>query len=325
MPITNIRLILHLVRAQRNAALGGALVKYRLSVILVLQMSAFCFCTSAFGQCASGCSDTNCACCDCNGNCLLDSSGGCCGVSPIVIDVSREGFRFTNADNGVDFDFFATGKKVRISWTASGSHNAWLVLDRNNNGRIDDGTEMFGNISPQPKSDHPNGFLALAVYDLPENGGNGDGIIDSRDKIYSSLRLWIDANHNGISEPDELFALHEFDVVSIDLSYTLSDRVDEFGNHFRYKSTIIDSLNSADRIIYDVFLVLGHPPASLAEASASGTLLRAWSNRLEPYAYTVTGPFGANGLLVFAGWVLQGKHELARPLTAVQSPPLRSQ
>jgi len=223
---------------------------------------AFCCCAtaSAFAQCSGGCSDANCGCCDCNGNCLIDSSGGCCGVSPIVLDVSGHGFKLTGAEDGVDFDFFGTGKKLRISWTAPGSGNAWLVLDRNHNGVIDNGTEMFGNIAPQPKSATPNGFLALAVFDLPENGGNGDGIIDAKDSIYSSLRLWIDKNHNGISEPDELFTLPELDVVSIDLSYALSQQVDAFGNVFRYKSTLVGATHSIDRVVYDVFLVKGQPP-----------------------------------------------------------------
>jgi hypothetical protein len=216
---------------------------------------------SALGQtCGGGCNDSNCGCCDCNGNCLIDSTDGCCGVSPIVIDVRGEGFQFTSAADGVDFDFFGSGRKVRISWTARGSNNAWLVLDRNHNGIIDSGMEMFGNIAPQPKSANPNGFLALGVYDLPENGGNGDGKIDGRDAIYSSLRLWMDKNHNGVSEPNELFTLPALDVVSINLNFTPSDLVDQFGNHFRYKSTIVGSSYSIDRIIYDVFLLLGPPP-----------------------------------------------------------------
>jgi hypothetical protein len=104
----------------------------------------------------------------------------------------------------------------------------------------------------------PNGFVALADLDKPAFGGNGDGIIDARDKMFSSLLLWIDSNHDGISQPDELFSLSQLGVSSISLSYRESRRIDEFGNQFRFKGTVNvgsgSQSNQVGHTIYDVLL-----------------------------------------------------------------------
>lgn len=202
----------------------------------------FLQCVGQFGrQCSGGGGGQNCG----SGNVTPyqpppddGGTGGTGACSPIIIDVEGQGFHLTSARNGVLFDITASGHPLQIGWTDPHYQNGFLVLDRNDNGRIDDGSELFGNFTAQPKSDHPNGFAALALYDLPMNGGNGDGIIDKNDSIYATLRIWIDENHDGISQPNELHTLPELGVESLDLKYTESRRVDEFGNGFRYKARV---------------------------------------------------------------------------------------
>jgi hypothetical protein len=185
-------------------------------------------------------------------------SGGGTDCEPLILDVEGHGFHLTDTANGVVFDIRADGRPLRIPWTTGGPDNAFLVLDRNGNGVIDDGSEMFSNVSPQPASTHKNGFLALAEYDKPENGGNGDGVIDAHDAIFSQLRLWIDANHDGVSQPGELHTLPELGVFSISLEFTRSHRVDEFGNEFLYKARVNQGQrgeSEVGRTVYDVFFV----------------------------------------------------------------------
>jgi hypothetical protein len=185
--------------------------------------------------------------------------GSAPNCSPIIIDVSGEGFQLTSALGGVQFDIKGTGKPIQTAWTAAGVQNAFLVLDRNNDGLINSGFELFGNFSPQPPSPFPNGFLALGEFDKPTNGGNGDGIIDSHDAVFTDLRLWIDLNHDGISQPAELFKLPDLGVHSISLNYQESRRTDQYGNLFRYHSKINvlpgqNGSSEASPAAYDVFL-----------------------------------------------------------------------
>ena len=131
--------------------------------------------------------------------------------------------------------------------------NAFLTLPAAD-GLIHSGRDLFGNFTPQPASATPNGFEALGVYDRRDKGGNGDGFIDARDAIFESLRLWIDVNHDGISQPDEIYTLPALGVTSIDLKYHAEEKTDQFGNIFRYRAQV-NSRGPVDggKFAYDVF------------------------------------------------------------------------
>jgi hypothetical protein len=181
----------------------------------------------------------------------------CSCFSPVLIDVAGDGLRMTDGAGGVLFDFAGDGSPELMSWTETGSDDAWLALDRNGNGRVDDGRELFGTSTPQPAwGGQRNGFAALSVYDRAGNGGNADGVIDARDTIFASLRLWRDVNHNGVSEPPELRTLSSLGVAAVHLDYKESKRTDEHGNRFRFRAKVDDARGErVGRWAWDVFPV----------------------------------------------------------------------
>jgi hypothetical protein len=188
--------------------------------------------------------------------CSIDEETGVCRClsSPIIVDLAGDGIHLTGPENGVLFSL--RDRPWLWSWTAGGSDDAWLVLDRNNNGRIDNGSEMFGDSTLQATSQTPNGFSALSLYDGSDNGGNGDGVIDDRDEVWPRLRLWRDVDHDGVSQPHELIALDKARVYSMSTTGIPESvkNVDSHGNEFRFSGAV-----SADSPVsskaYDVWLV----------------------------------------------------------------------
>ena len=140
---------------------------------------------------------------------------------PLILDLNRNGKFSSNTDEGVYFDFEGDGFAEKTAWMEEG--DGLLVLDRNSNGLIDDGKELFGDKTVLSDGTvASNGFVALEELD-----SNGDRIIDANDENFSDLRVWIDVNRDGISQEDELYTLTELGIKSIDLKSTVLNKTDD--------------------------------------------------------------------------------------------------
>jgi hypothetical protein len=169
--------------------------------------------------------------------------------APLIVDTNHTGFHLTDPSKAC-VTFNLTGNPVCYSWPEHGSGNAWLVHD-DGSGVIDSGKQLFGNYTPHADGDglvkgrNANGFLALAWYDRPVQGGDGNAIIDKRDKVWTKLKLWIDDHCYKTPDvpctslPGELHPLEEFGITSISLVYTgFNQYSDDFKNFFRFSSVL---------------------------------------------------------------------------------------
>jgi hypothetical protein len=186
--------------------------------------------------------------------CIPGVDVGCGITSPIVINLDNGQYQLTGEESTVLFDITGTGTKLPIGWTAAGTNQAFLWMDRDHDGVVSGGAELFGTATVL-KNGHraSNGFEALREFDT-----NGDLVIDANDSVWTQLLLWTDRNHDGISQPSEVTRLADSPVRSISLTYHWTGRRDAHGNTFRYEGLISLSTSGGSRQkpVYDIFFVL---------------------------------------------------------------------
>ncbi len=164
--------------------------------------------------------------------------------SPIILDLTGDGVTTLAASAGAYFDLRNTGFAEQTGWVAP--TDGLLVWDRNGNGVIDDGAELFGNYTQTAGgTTAANGFAALASYDT-----NHDGVINASDPIWSNLKIWIDADSNGVTDPGELHSLSSLGITGLSLSYHDNGLggTDASGNNPEFVSTYTTAAGTGAQI-----------------------------------------------------------------------------
>ena len=150
---------------------------------------------------------------------------------PLTFDLNGDGLNTVGVSttNPILFDHNADGIKTGTGWVQP--DDAFLVLDKNGNGTIDNGRELFGDATLKSNGQlASNGFDALADLDTIANGGNADGIVNASDTQYAGLRLWRDLNQDGISQTGELFTLASQNIIGINVASNAHSQILPNGN-----------------------------------------------------------------------------------------------
>lgn len=190
----------------------------------------------------------------------------CHDGSPLILDLNGDGIHTTELSQAVLFDIDGDGAAESLSWTNPRTEEGFLYLDLNRDGQVNDGGELFGDATLLPSGEAAkNGFLALAVYDQPEYGGNADRIISDEDWVWESLGVWVDRNHDGVSQRVEMRPVRAFQIEEIALDHEAVERMDGNLNVHRYIGVFSRRLRTPGgspsvhtNALHDVFFRIAH-------------------------------------------------------------------
>lgn len=174
---------------------------------------------------------------------------------PLLLDLGQDGIQLGPKGAGVLFDIDADGILEYSQWVRQGGDEAFLILDRNGNGIVDGGAELFGNGTQLVLEGRraPNGFVALAQFDDASIGGNDDGYITDDDVVWSSLALWVDSNADGISTSDEMLSLEDVGLVALPTIPQRTNRHDHAGNYIPFAAAALTNSTPRKMQMVDVF------------------------------------------------------------------------
>jgi hypothetical protein len=130
-------------------------------------------------------------------------------VTPIVLDLNDDGIKTLSVNAGVKFDMLADGTSIQTGWV--GPQDGLLVSDRNQDGLISDGSELFGSSTALSNGTKAlDGYQALAEFDT-----NKDGVVDQLDTDFNKLSVWMDSNSDGVTGSGELKSLTELGITQL--------------------------------------------------------------------------------------------------------------
>jgi hypothetical protein len=138
--------------------------------------------------------------------------GALVATSPVVLDLDGNGVQTIDAQHGVQFDLNGTGVQSQVGWVSAG--DGLLVMDRNHDGHINDGTELFGTATKLANGHRAgDGYTAMNAED-----SNGDGKLSQADATWDQLRVWVDADSDGSTDLGELLTLDQLGIIELDLN-----------------------------------------------------------------------------------------------------------
>jgi len=185
------------------------------------------------------------------------------GKSPLVLDLAGTGIQTTSAAHGVNFDLMGTGTAQLTGWVTS--TEGLLAVDRNHDGKINDGTELFGSATRLANGQMAgDGFTALKEFD-----SNHDGKVSAADANWKDLKVWVDLDHDGVTDAGELKSLEDVGVVSMSLNFNYSSQTSN-GNLLG----MISSYTSADgkeHQMIDVWFKQGSSSGAASGGTAAGS------------------------------------------------------
>ncbi len=178
--------------------------------------------------------------------------------SPLVIDLAHDGIKLGEGGTGVYFDINADGVRDHIQWVRPGGDEGFLAMDRSGNGLVDNGSELFGVGTPLVLEGRnaPNGFVGLAQYDMRELGGNDDGLITEADAVWPQLRIWVDADANGVATYSEMRTLKSYGITAIETIPKRHRYMDPAGNLIPLWAWAMQSGKPGRALMVDVFFRL---------------------------------------------------------------------